>query len=88
MRAYHFQCFLQNPLYSRKFSSSLSSFTAHFVTLDMLSKLKKSLIAWDFPGDAVVKWCEDTSNAGRTGSIPDQGTKIPHATWQRQKKIF
>ena len=44
MRAYHFQCFLQNPLYSGKLSSSLSSFTARFVTLDMLSKLKKSLL--------------------------------------------
>lgn len=68
MRAYHFQCFLQNPLYSRKLSSSLSSFTAHFVTLDMLSKLKKSLIAWDFPGDAVVKM--PYSKATGVGSIP------------------
>lgn len=44
MRAYHFQYFLQNPLYSGKLSSSLSSFTARFVSLDMLSKLKKSLL--------------------------------------------
>ena len=26
------------------------------------------------------------STAGGTGSIPDQGTKILHATWSRQKK--
>ena len=26
------------------------------------------------------------STAGGTGSIPDQGTKILHATWRKQKK--
>ena len=25
-------------------------------------------------------------NAGGTGSIPGQGTKIPHAAWRTQKK--
>ena len=32
----------------------------------------------DFPGGPVVK--NLLSNAGDTGSIPGQGTKIPHAT--------
>ena len=35
---------------------------------------------WDFPGGPVVK--NPPSNAGDTGSIPDQGTKIPHAVGQ------
>ena len=32
---------------------------------------------WDFPGGPVVK--NPPSNSGDTGSIPRQGTKIPHA---------
>ena len=34
----------------------------------------------EFPGGPVVK--NLLSNAGNTGSIPGQGTKIPHATGQ------
>ena len=34
----------------------------------------------DFPGGPVVK--NPPSNAGDVGSIPGQGTKIPHATGQ------
>ena len=34
----------------------------------------------DFPGGPVVK--NPPSNAGDTGSIPGQGTKIPHAVGQ------
>ena len=34
----------------------------------------------DIPGDPVVKSLP--SNAGDTGSIPGQGTKIPHAVGQ------
>ena len=34
----------------------------------------------DFPGGPVVK--NPPYNAGDTGSIPGQGTKIPHATGQ------
>ena len=34
----------------------------------------------DFPGGPVVK--NPPSNAGDTGSIPGQGTKIPHAEGQ------
>ena len=34
----------------------------------------------DFPGGPVVK--NLPSNAGDTGSIPGQGTKIPHAVGQ------
>ena len=34
----------------------------------------------DFPGGSVVK--NLPSNAGDVGSIPDQGTNIPHATGQ------
>ena len=35
---------------------------------------------WDFPGGPVVK--NPPSNAGEAGSIPGQGTKIPHAVGQ------
>ena len=35
---------------------------------------------WDFPGGTVVK--NPSFNAGDTGSIPGQGTKIPHAVGQ------
>ena len=35
----------------------------------------------------VVQWLRlCTSNAGRTGSFPGSGTKIPHASWCGQKK--
>ena len=37
-----------------------------------------------FPGSPMVKIC--TFNAGGMGSIPGQGTKIPHASWHGQKK--
>ena len=41
----------------------------------------KQLTKWqDFPGGPVVK--NPPSNAGDVGSIPGQGTKIPHATGQ------
>ena len=34
-----------------------------------------------------VQWLRlHATTAGGTGSIPGQGTKIPHATWQGQKK--
>ena len=39
--------------------------------------------AGDFPGGPVVK--NPPSNAGGTGSIPDQGTKIPHVVRCIQK---
>ena len=35
---------------------------------------------WDFPGSPVVKYL--LCNAGNEGSIPGQGTKIPHAVEQ------
>ena len=37
----------------------------------------------DFPGGPVVK--NMPSNAGDTGSIPGQGTKIPHAMGQLER---
>ena len=37
----------------------------------------KYLTSGDFPGDPMVK--NPPSNAGDMGSIPSQGTKIPHA---------
>ena len=37
----------------------------------------------DFPGSPVVK--TPGPNAGGTGSIPGQGSKIPHATQHGQK---
>ena len=39
-----------------------------------------SIIQWDFPCGPVVK--NPPSNAGDAGSIPGQGTKIPHAVGQ------
>ena len=37
-------------------------------------------------GSLVVQWLRPhTFNAGGTGSIPDQGTKIPHTSWHSQK---
>ena len=36
---------------------------------------------WDFAGSPAVK----TSTAEGASSIPGWGTKIPHATWCRQK---
>ena len=42
----------------------------------------------DLPGNSLaVQWLGlHASTAGVTGSIPGWGTKIPHATWQSQKK--
>ena len=37
-----------------------------------------------FPGGAVVK--TSLSNAEGAGSIPGQGSKIPHALWPKKKK--
>ena len=39
----------------------------------------------------VIRWLRlHVSNAGGMGSIPDQGTKIPHAVgvWPKKKKKF
>ena len=40
----------------------------------------------DFPGCLVVKTLQ-ASTSGGTGLIPDQGTKIPHATQPNNFKI-
>ena len=42
--------------------------------------LKKKVPSWDFPGGPVVK--NLPYNAGDMGSIPGQGTKIPHVVGQ------
>ena len=41
-------------------------------------------IQWfgDFSGSPVV----NTSNAGGAGSIPGQGTKIPHTSWPKNQR--
>ena len=39
---------------------------------------------WEFHGNPVGT--VPASTAGGTGSVPDQGTKILHATWRKQKK--
>ena len=37
-------------------------------------------------GISLVQWLRlQAFTAGGTGSIPGQGSKIPHATWRRQK---
>ena len=38
----------------------------------------------DFPGGPVAK--TSPSNAGDTGSVPDQRVKIPHASWPKNPK--
>lgn len=50
----------------------------------MSSKLKKSLIAWDFPGDVVIDMPH--FKATGIGPVPGGGTKMPHAVWQGKKK--
>ena len=40
----------------------------------------KNMCIRDFPGGPMVK--NPPSKAGDAGSIPDQGTKIPHAAGQ------
>ena len=40
--------------------------------------LKKNQSMGDFPGGPVIK--NLPSNSGNVGSIPGQGSKIPHAT--------
>ena len=42
--------------------------------------VSQNRFARDFPGGPVVK--NPLSNAGDLGSIPGQGTKIPHAVGQ------
>ena len=39
----------------------------------------------EFPGGPVVE--TSPSEAGSMGSIPDQGTKIPHTSWPRNQNI-
>ena len=41
---------------------------------------------WDFLGSPVVKTC--APNAGSTGSIPGQGTKILHDVWCSQITVI
>ena len=41
--------------------------------------ISEEVVSRDFPGGLVVK--NLPSNSGDVGSIPDQGTKIPHALW-------
>ena len=48
----------------------------HFFFKDVHQKKQ----SWDFPDNPVFKSLP--SNAGDTGSIPDQGTKIPHVAGQ------
>ena len=52
---------------------------AYHRTLELEEALKIKHF-WDLPGGPVVK--NLTSNAGDAGSIPGQGTKIPHAVGQ------
>ena len=40
---------------------------------------------WDFPAGSVVK--TSLSSSGGVGSVPGQGTKIPHASWPKYQSI-
>ena len=46
---------------------------------------EQSKVQRDFPGGPVVKTL--SSNAGGVGSIPGQGTKIPHASQPKNQNI-
>ena len=46
----------------------------------MVSRERKTLFLWDFPGGLVVK--NLPSNAGDAGSVPGRGTKFPQAMGQ------
>ena len=49
--------------------------------------IKNNNPLWNFPGSPVVKTLDPS--AGGTGSIPGQGTKIPHAAGLAKiKKIY
>ena len=51
-----------------------------WVNKEIKKEIKKYLETWDFPGGPVIK--NTPYSAGDTGSIPCQGTKIPHAVGQ------
>ena len=52
---------------------------------DSWQVLNKNMLDGDFPGGQVVK--TSPSNAGRAGSIPGQGAKIPHASRPKNQNI-
>ena len=56
------------------------SFLCYIVSRSLLVTYFKYSSVGDFPGGPVVK--NPPSNAGDVGSIPGQGTKIPHAIGQ------
>ena len=56
---------------------------------DVGKRRKKLLSLRRWGTSLVVRWLRlHVSNAGSAGSIPGQGTKIPHAAWHGQKKNF
>ena len=55
----------------------------HKIKLIIILSLRYTLargLPWDFPGGPVVK--NPPCNGGDMGSIPGQGSKIPHASEQ------
>ena len=54
-----------------------SFFSSELTSRETVQKFSKAGVCGDFPGGPVVK--NLSSNAGHTGSIPSQGTKMPHA---------
>ena len=55
---------------------------------DAIRQQNRDALIVQYPGTSpAVQWLRlRTSTAGGTGSIPDRGTKIPHASWCGQKK--
>ena len=49
-------------------------------TNTLISRERKMLFLWDFPGGPVVM--NLPSNVGDAGSVPGQGAKFPHAMGQ------
>ena len=58
--------------------------TAHTALYQKTNSPIKKWAEWDFPGGPVVK--NSPCNAGDAGSIPGQGTKIPHVAWPKEKR--
>ena len=68
-----------------KNSWNLSALTVHYFSRTQSRRYIENSNIKDFPGGPVVK--SSSSNAQGAGSIPDQGAKMPHVSWPKNKYI-